>query len=159
MSRKKRNTNNRKAQTINTDSGEVQSTNKAVSILGQYRTLIAVMFVAVIIVFFLLPALAIFLAAVWPNAFSGDGAAKALSDNVNKVIGVISIILGGISIYLAVKTDKVFQEQKQQQDSFMRRIEDYTRNMSQSIDKLLYDKTTDKSDARLRSSAEANEAT
>lgn len=159
MLRKKGNTNIQRGQTTDTDGGEAQNTNKAVSILDPYRTLIAVVLVAAIIIFFLLPALFILLSTAWPNTFSGDGAVKVLSDNVNKVIGVISVILGSISIYLAVKTDKVFREEKQQQDSFMMRIEDYTQKMSKSIDRLLYDGTMDKSNARLRPPDEANEAT
>lgn len=150
---------NNNPQTTDTANGEAQNANKAASILGQYRITATVLFVAVIVIFFLLPALIILLSAIWPNTFSGDGAVKVLSDNFNKVIGVISVILGGISIYLAVKADKVFQEQKQQQDSFMEHIEGYTRNMSQSVDKLLYDGTGDKSGTRIRHSYEANEET
>lgn len=130
---------------------------KTGSILSHYRTLIIVVLVAVIVIFILLPALVILLSTIWPDTFPGVAALKVLSDNVNKVIGAISVILGGISIYMAVKTDKVFQEQKQQQNSFMTHIEGYTRKMSESIDRLIYDRTKDKTGTTLQNPHEANE--
>jgi len=137
--------------------GEGKNDNKTRGILSQYHRLIAVMFVIVIAVFFLLPVVFILLSAVWPNSFSGIGAVNTLFDNVNRAFGVISVALGLISIWLARKTDDVYQEQKRQQDTFMAHIESYTQNMSQKIDKIMYDGFKDKAGTGLSGSSEANE--
>ncbi len=142
----------RKAENL-VSQGDSQST----SFFNRYRGLIITLATIAICLFFFVPTIMILLSDVFPNAISESGAAKSLSDGVNKAVAVISVLLGCISIFLARKTDKVFEAQKAQQNNFMEHIEVYTQNMNQKIDKLLYDKTSDMAGKKIKSFSEANE--
>lgn len=127
------------------------------SIISDYSRLIKGLIIASAIIFIFLPSIIMLASDVFPTVIPGAAASKSLTDGVNKIIAFISVILGLISIHLAKQTDKVFAEQKVQQNTFMEHIEGYTRNMSQSIDRMLYDIAKDKEGTKIQNPSEANE--
>lgn len=131
------------------------------SVISRYFDLMVGFVVAMLIVFFLLPGLFILLSAMWPKIFSGSSALTVLSENVNRTVGYISLVLGILSIYFSLRSDKVLDAQIQQQDEFISQIKqigENARDINQYLKEMLYDRTKDKSSAPIQDSDKANES-
>lgn len=122
-----------------------------------------ILMVLLIIIFLILPALFILLSNMWPTIFSGAAATKQLSNNVNSLVGIISLLVGIFSIYYSYTANKSMEVQSQSQQRF---LEELRTENSQIILKLyqisqtnerLFDKIENLQGKQLSSPEKANE--
>lgn len=86
---------------------------------------IIVRFVVVLLtVAFVLPIVFVLLGGMWPTIFKGTVAIQALKDNVDSIVGVISLFVGLFSIAYTWMSNKVLDSQKLQQDEFLHSLDE-----------------------------------
>lgn len=90
---------------------------------SKYIFIIVTVFLSILgIVFFVLPALFLCLSSVWPNIFTNVNLIAQLKDNLDSAVGIMSLALSSISIWLSFKSDKAMKIQRAEQDAFLRDI-------------------------------------
>lgn len=116
-----------------------------------------------VFIFLILPALFILLGVMWPETFSGAAAAEQLRNNVNSLVGVVSLAVGIFSIYYSYTANKSMETQSQSQQRFLEELRNENSQIIQKLSKIdqtsqqVFDKINNLREKRLRGPAEANE--
>lgn len=75
-----------------------------------------------ITIFIILPTLFLLLGAMWPCVFSGTKAIAQLEDNVNSLVGVVSLFVGISSIAYAYSSNRTMEKQSRRQEQVLNEI-------------------------------------
>lgn len=124
---------------------------------------VSVMFIALFIFLFLLPIILIVVGAAFPHLGIDVNNLENLNDRFNSVVGFSSLLLGILSIVLAVQSNKSFNIQKSSQDRFLRKIDNKINNVLGKVKNInknnnrIYDTVKNMSGCQLQNATKANE--
>lgn len=122
-----------------------------------------ILMVILITIFLILPALFILLSNMWPTIFSGAAATKQLSNNVNSLVGIISLLVGIFSIYYSYTANKSMEVQSKNQQHFLEELRTESNQIMLKLFQInqtserLFDKIENLQGKQLSSPEKANE--
>lgn len=124
---------------------------------------VSIMFIALFIFLFLLPIILIVIGSAFPRLGINVNSLEDLNDHINSVVGFSSLLLGILSIVLAVQSSKAFNVQKSSQDRFLRKIDNKINNVLGKVKNIdennnrIYDTVTNMSGYQIQNATKANE--
>lgn len=122
-----------------------------------------ILMVSLIIIYLILPTLFILLGSMWPKIFPGTAAANQLRNNVNSLVGIISLLVGIFSIYYSYTANKSMEIQSHNQQRFLEELREENNQIILKLSQIsqtnerLFDKIENLQGKQLSSPEKANE--